>query len=144
MILQTNSKLLPAIQQYGCGYMVCAWYAIICRGWEIDDVRELNDKYKTAVSIGAMTDNCFVQDWTLLMRIVGLDAEYTGRHEPKDRICQTGEIEILRFPGHFVAGNGRGEVTYDPWGRSYAVQTGQVKSKRIFRIKDDKLWRVSA
>ena len=133
MILQTNPALPEVIRKYGCGLMAIIWHSARLGGMTVSGVSDVLDVYNEAVSHGAMDANCFIRNWDAVFSAAGLGTRYTGRHEPSDRNCAANEIEILRFPGHFVAGNGNGIVTYDPWGVSRAVSQ-PMKSKRIFRI----------
>lgn len=65
---------------------------------------------------------------------------YTVRHEAKDYRAKEGEIEILRYEwrrkgevsAHFVLGDGKGRVAYDPLDGANTVKNGVVESKRIF------------
>lgn len=72
--------------------------------------------------------------------VMGLVVEYTDRWENADRDCAPDEREILRmvYKGveHFVVGDGRGQVEWDPWSAtgSYTAKHGTVKDKRIFKI----------
>lgn len=60
--------------------------------------------------------------------------------------CEPGEREILRFErpqelgdtastdrAHFVVGDGKGRLYWDPYGDSHTVKAGKIVSKRIFR-----------
>ena len=133
MILQTNPRFPEVIRKYGCGLMAIIWHANRLGACSISGTADILDIYNDAVAHGAMDANCFIRNWDAVFAAAGLGTRYTGRHEPPDRNCGENEIEILRFPGHFVAGNGNGIVTYDPWGVSQAV-SNPLKSKRIFRV----------
>ena len=94
--------------------------------------------YFGAVQQGFMNTDCYVQDPTGFLHWLGWHATYTGVHEVPDYMCGANEVEILYFHhpdvgGHFVVGDGRGHVAYDPWGVSMAASRGDLKSKRIFR-----------
>jgi hypothetical protein len=133
MILQTNPALPEIIRKYGCGLMCIIWHSARLSGCTISGIADILDIYNESVSHGAMDANCFIRNWDAVFSAAGLGTEYTGRHEPADRDCRGTEIEILRFPGHFVAGDGRGNVTYDPWGVSRAISQ-PMRSKRIFKV----------
>lgn len=114
---------------------MCILWHVNRIAWEHFTVKQINGEiYTKLVDSGAMRANCFVEDWDEAFRLCGLPVQYTGRHEAPDYVCAHDEIEILRFPGHFVAGDGRGNVTYDPMGQSSAVKTGPLESKRVFRL----------
>lgn len=99
-----------------------------------------NSLYFKYVQQGTMTAQCFVKKPDTILRGLGLKATYTDRHEPPDYQCGPNEIEILYFThpvagGHFVCGDGKGNVTYDPWGVSKSATEGTLESKRIFRLE---------
>jgi hypothetical protein len=69
-----------------------------------------------------------------------------GHELPLDYVCKPGEREILRYErpaelgdtastdrAHFVTGDGKGVLIWDPYGDSRTVKVGKVVSKRIFR-----------
>lgn len=129
-----HPKLNKNIQKHGCGFLSILWHAVRKRRLTILDVDMINKLYDLIVPYGYMGENCFIHDWEKVFEMVGLHVEYTQRHEDPSRMCEKDEIEILRFPGHFVAGNGQGIVTYDSYGESAAVATGNMRSKRIFKV----------
>ena len=133
MILQRHPALNEEIREYGCGFMAALFHAVRFGKAVIDSIEDVESLYREAVRSSAMRRNCFIDDWDGLFTVFGLDARYTGRHESPTRECRDDEIEILRFPGHFVCGDGYGNVTYDPWGLSTAV-TKELQNKRIFKV----------
>lgn len=70
-----------------------------------------------------------------LTGVVWKKTHEAAEYQPKD-----GEFEILRYERksgsgtmvHFVVGDGRGEIEYDPMGESRTVREGSLVSKRIF------------
>lgn len=135
MILQTNPGLNEKVQEFGCAFMDILWFCVLEGALTINNLKDIEKLYNEAVRLNAMNKNCFILNWNETFRVGGLDVVYTDRHEPPDRMCEPDEIEILRFPGHFVAGNGQSVVTYDSYGRSRAVETGNLKNKRIFLVR---------
>jgi len=133
MILQTNKNLPKIIQKYGCGLMCVIWHSARLGACEISGVADIIKIYNRAIELGAMRANCYIEDWEGVFQAAGLDVAYTGRHETYSRTCADNEIEILRFPGHFIAGNGKGIRTYDSLGMS-AAGLKPMKTKRIFRV----------
>jgi hypothetical protein len=104
-----------------------------------DAVGEAMDTYWDAIDAGWMGEDCLVTDaGALLTRIAGRN--YTLHKEPADYQTQPGDIEILRFEvqktgvtySHFVLGDGKGGVAWDPWPGSLTVKNGKLQSKRIF------------
>ncbi len=98
---------------------------------------------------GVVTDRGFINDAGKLMSLsTGLPGwkcvKYGPGHGfPLETPIGQDEIEILRFgwdpPGgaeemaHFVVGDGKGNVAYDPYGDSLTVANGSLVSKRVFR-----------
>ena len=68
-----------------------------------------------------------------LMYRVGCRMVYDLTYE-----CQPGEQELLQWerPGwvHWVTGNGKGSVAYDPEGYSVTVREGKLVAKKIFTV----------
>jgi hypothetical protein len=139
MILQRDPRLRPEIQEWGCYYMCLLWWANKLTNIALD-TRIINHLFVTFDRHGWLLSDCFVQDPTAILQYLGVDAEYTDKHEPPTRQCGPHEFEIIKWvlprtgSAHFAAGNGRGTVTYDPWGISQAVTSGRLDSKRIFRL----------
>ena len=134
MILQDHPKLIAPIRESGCGFLSIIWHAVRLRKLLISDVDYINTLYGKIVPMGYMNEKCFIHDWEGVFRECKLPVKYTQRHEDPERVCAKGEIEILRYPGHFVAGNGQGVVTYDSYGESNAVANHPLHSKRIFKV----------
>ena len=136
MILQRDERLKKQIQDEGCYFMSILFlvnkYTNIKLSTEF-----INQIFDVLVSVKAMSPDCYILDPEDIFNYLGMDVEYTDQHEAPTRLCEDDEIEILYFfgpaGGHFVAGDGRGNVTYDPWGVSRAVTDGRLVSKRIFR-----------
>jgi len=60
------------------------------------------------------------------------------RMEAPDYECRAGEQELLQWerPGwtHWVTGDGKGNVAYDPEGYSVTVREGSLVAKKIFTV----------
>lgn len=69
----------------------------------------------------------------------GVDFTYLGKM-PATYICGPGEKEILEFFNvatgvtHFVLGDGKGGVAFDPYENSRTVREGKIVSKRPFKV----------
>ena len=91
-----------------------------------------------AIRRGFMQEGCYVLKPSKIFILAGLRCAYTGRHESPQRVTGPDEREILysrwKNYGHFVAGT-QNLVVYDPLGPSNVVKYGQLKSKRIFRLR---------
>jgi len=98
--------------------------------------------YRQAVQLDFMDEDCFVKvPENVLALAVG--GKWLVRHEPASYLPNKDESEILRFErkaekvySHFVVGDGKGNVIYDPLDTSQTVASGKLVSKRIvLRIK---------
>ena len=105
------------------------------------DTKELLRIKKEAMIRDYLRDDCYVLNPQGIFALAGLHCQYTGKHEPPDRIAAENEIEILYYRwkeyGHFVAGI-YGAVSYDPLGASSILRYGRLMSKRIFVLEDRK------
>ena len=96
--------------------------------------------YRQALSVGAMEDDCYIKDPPRLLSLVA-GGRWSVEHKPADYQTKGNELEILRFErkattktyAHFVVGDGRGQVAYDPLDNAQTVAQGKLVSKRIFK-----------
>jgi hypothetical protein len=138
MILQRDIRLRKEIKEDGC-YLMCLLYiANKYTNTPLSPQRINGTLWYKFLQDKFLDANCFIRDPGGILRAMGLKADYTGVHEKPTYPCKANEVEILYFEGpaggHFVCGDGRGNVTYDPWGVSRAVTEGRLVSKRIFRL----------
>jgi len=138
VILQKDGRLQTEIQKHGCYYMSLLWYANKFTNMSLSV--ELIDAalFKRFVINEWMSEGAYILDPEAILNWCGVKCYYTNKHEDPDVICGPTEFEILywRHPevgGHFTAGDGKGRVTYDPYGVSKAASEGTLMSKRIFR-----------
>jgi len=144
MIVQQDPYLKPLIRKYGCYYMSILFNVNrhTHRGF---DRKVINDLYDFFIGVDWMERDCYVKHPVEIFNYLGFQMR-SIRVEGADYICDSDEIEILKFErsyelrgevityGHFVCGNGCGVVTYDPSGISNAVRFGYLESKRIFSV----------
>jgi len=96
--------------------------------------------YRLALDKKYIDPDCYVRDPGAVLRLAAGE-KWEVRHEPANYIPWENEFEILRFErkttgttySHFVVGDGRGGVAYDPLGKSRTVAEGKLVSKRIVR-----------
>lgn len=137
-------KLAKALGETGC------YFFSILRLAEMEQALFHDPLYEAeiALSEGTMGADCFVKDAGRLLssttrqRWMCLKAG-PGHDLPIDYALKPGEREILRFElfvapdspplAHFVVGNGRNQVEWDPWPESRTVASGRLVSRRIFR-----------
>lgn len=139
MIWQRTVGMRPEIQEYGCYYMSIAWHAARQKPRIVFSVNILNEAYTDIVDEGWMLDDCYVKRPDKIFDYFGVAMEYRGKREA-GYICAPTELEInqwfyrLKNWHHFVAGDGRGHTTYDPWGISTTATAGDLVDKRVFRL----------
>jgi len=76
----------------------------------------------------------------LLLSLVA-GGKWAVSHQAAQYITRSDELEILRFErkaamktyAHFVVGDGRGQVAYDPLDNAQTVAAGTLASKRIIK-----------
>lgn len=139
MILQTNHKLKPQIQKYGCYLMSLLWLAD-----ERDVTPErVNLLYESFLKFKWINENCLILYPAKILGFFGvmtqqaMDSDAGVKMEPTYKPFPN-ELEIICYSmpkySHFVVGDGTGGIAYDPYGGSPAVTKGKLDSKRIFRI----------
>jgi len=77
-------------------------------------------------------------EWRVLKAGDGADSAGKPYDLPLAYVCDSREVEILRFEipeteGHFVLGDGLGAIAWDSFGKSITATRGKLVSKRIFR-----------
>lgn len=135
--LQTDSAFPESYNRFGCYVHSIAKIAYEYESWS-GRPSELNAIVEEAVKVGVVTENMKVMYPDRLFEMFGLNVTFTQKHEEPDRICKDGEVEVLFFTAgtlqHFVVGDGKGNVKWDPYGDSKTVREGSLKSKRIFKV----------
>ena len=146
MILQRDPRLLPEIREQGCYFMSILFFINKFTNTQWTG-NKINQFYRTMVHIGAIMadadfttvsdDDSTIIDPDKIFLMKGCNVRYNNRHDPPDYVCNDNEFEILKLvyqgKAHFVCGDGKGNVTYDPWGESETAKKGYLHSKRIFR-----------
>lgn len=158
MILQIDSRFdsEPDIQKYGCHYLSLLFLinrcgnvplsvGIITATFHLLSTQRASyqpDEHVVTYVIGAQ---CAMNNPDDIVAQFDMKSVATCRFEGADYICKTGEQELLQFtrpmdgePGkswwHWVAGDGKGNVAYDPEGYSLTVRDGTLARKKIFSI----------
>ncbi len=133
MILQTDKRLVPQINEYGCYFMSILFLVNKHTGLQLSP-RKINGLYHEIIDRGFMDKNCYINNPQAIFYYLGLHADYTDRHEKADYFTGKNEIEILCFQRtgyrHFMVGN-EGVIAFDPMGNSTG---GYLLSKRIFKL----------
>jgi hypothetical protein len=123
------------IREYGCYLMCLLWLGNKLNNVPLSASLISEDLYVKYQKHGWMDEECFIKQPVKILNDLGVDVT-TVRKVPADHE-PLGRLEILYFRhaelgGHFVAGDGHGNVTYDPWGVSRAATEGTLESKRVF------------
>lgn len=121
-----------AIGQSGC-YFLCLLKLVGRHG-------DALGIYYNARKANAIDDECWVSNPGIILSLAA-GGKWDVRHAPKDYVVERGELEILRYErrtsagvmGHFVVGDFKGGVLWDPKGDSLTVAQGHLVSKRIVR-----------
>lgn len=96
--------------------------------------------YRQSVQLGAMREDCYILDPGKVLSLA-VGGSWNVRHESAGYLPTSDEWEILRYErkttsttyAHFVVGDGRGQVAYDPLDKSQTVALGELVSKRIVK-----------
>lgn len=125
--------------------MMAPWFASVYTRRPFS-AEEINELYVEGQRFGVIGERAYVLSWVDLFLHFGLSV-VTARHDKPDYLVEANELEILYFHHkrhdwwHFVAGDGFGNVTYDPWGSagpgyrfSRSVEEGELHSKRILLL----------
>lgn len=148
MILQTDTRMHPQINEYGCYLLSILWFGVMHTKLQLSAEMISGQIYPRFVKRGFMTDTCFIERPVAIFDFLNMGVEMIyvdGSHRvPADRKTMPDEIEILRYkvPGsisHFIAGNGLSQPAYDPYGLSRSVREGRLMDKRVFRFTDGRL-----
>ena len=144
MIYQTYSLLVKNVNRFGC-YLMSILFHVQQKEGRTFSAEDVNLIYNFLTKeTGIMEKDCFIIDPPLLFTILGLPMKSVIKAHALF-YTNAGQLEILRFErtytngkgkiityGHFCAGDGNGNVLYDPAGNSNAVKYGRLESKRIF------------
>lgn len=135
---ESRQAVMKILGEYGCYYLSVIHLA-----------EEITNKRIDAVEffVKALRNKWLDNEATMLMpnTILGslTNAEFDVIITDAAYQAEDSEYEILLFKNetakgtyrHFVLGNGKGQVAYDPLGNSNAVAQGALAEKRIFRRK---------
>lgn len=146
MILQKDKRYtIEPLKRYGCYFHCIAFLANKYVNCDLS-VEIMEEKYKLAVNLGYMDVDCYIKRPDAIFRLFGFPVAYLGKQPSSYLPGPNEEIEILCFKRtyqsggkpvtykHFVVGDGRGHVAYDPQGNSNAVKYGNLVSKRVFKV----------
>ena len=111
VIRQTDSRLNSNIRRYGDAFLCICWIG------GVNTIEGILQNYNTAIKNNWMNGACQVS----FGKIIKLTNAYRWAEKSKDYVCGPNEKEILychnvgKFVySHYVVGNGRGGIEYDP------------------------------
>lgn len=123
-----NSVFGDDIRYAGSGFMSVCWIG------RVNDANTCAEIYHQAVSEGSMRNDGWINDW----HMESLTKATEHSQESCLYECQEGEKEILECRSatgsHYVVGNGKDEIEYDPMYHGYVSYTDCV-AKHIYRFK---------
>ena len=149
MVYQFDPELGPFLKEWGCYF--CSLLRIV----EEQTGKKFGAQETRAIYIASMMtgiiskevydengkplDGCTVLDPDTLIHIAG--GKGTVRKvDGSGYQVATGESQVLRFHNprtgfaHFVVGDGKGKVKWDPLESSVTVREGQIVDQRIIKI----------
>jgi hypothetical protein len=129
---ESRQKVMKTLGEYGDYFLSVVHLA-----------EEITDRRIDAVMVFVKAlENKWLDDEATMLCPDAILSDLTGKKfsvmvEKTAYIPRAGEYEILLFKSgsaqHFVLGDNRGNVAYDPLGNSNAVAEGSLTGKRIFR-----------
>lgn len=133
--LEPRQRIMEILGKAGCYFLSIIHLAEYCTKERIDAI----EQFLIALSDGNVQQDCFVvHPDKILSDITGIG--WGAKKVTADYVPGPDELEILRFErqevgnqiGHFVVGDGKGKISYDPYGDSKTVREGVLVSKRVF------------
>lgn len=125
-VYQYDSRFNKNIQNYGCAFMS------LCYLGGINSIEGCTNQYNRAINNGWMRSDCYIYSWDSMKFIANAkyfkwaDRNYNPKSNEKEILqCHTNNGGM-----HFVVGNGKGGIEYDP-ARNF-VTYSQRDNKRIY------------
>lgn len=144
MIRQSDPAMPAEVQIFGC-YFCSVLYLAEMRTGKVFDADRVMAIYKAAKRSGILGEECYVAKPVDLFALAGVNLRDVVKAD-NNVIPGPGGFELLHFHraantpagmknkmhDHFVAGDGHGQVAFDPLGQSLTVRWGYLQNKRIF------------
>jgi len=115
--LQTDPRLLPVVQKYGCALLDCCYLSAV--DFQPSDVNEM---FMELRQVGEVDDECTINSWMNVLESVSVHLQFKTI-APIDYVCLASEREILKWylsnveEDHFTVGNGAGMTKWDSMNR---------------------------
>ena len=135
---EPRQKILLNLGEGGC-YLLCL--IRLAESLLGDRYLDAVPTYQQAIDQKNLQPDCTVLDPAAIMQTLYGGRWYYHKEGPTYE-CGPAEFEILRYEhptpkqiySHFVLGDRKGNVKYDPLGESHTVADGYLVSKRILRL----------
>jgi len=135
-MLRQNDERLNPISTWGCAFCSLLYHIekVIGRLFTPKEILEL---WIRNYQEGDIDIESSMEKWQGVINDITDRLTYLG-HFSANYVPAEDELEILLFQRpdgfkHFVVGDGKGGVEWDPYENSRTVREGEVVSKRIFR-----------
>ena len=137
MIYQNTRGMTLEIREHGCYFMSLINLAIRYTQQTITPM-EIVARFREFKNAGYIGTDSYIINPEMILKKMGFSAEYVGKF-PAGYNTKPNQAEILLFRNgeidHFVVGDGKGHVSYDPWApHSQTATYGELIGKRIFNI----------
>lgn len=128
-----EQNISTALGKSGCYFFSILRLASNITGKQFNAIEE----YKTFTNNGWMGEDCFIADPEKIMEKL-TNKKWKVSIRQSSYVCKEKEYEILKYVykiGHFVLGDRKGNVLYDPYMNSETVAKGRIESKRVFQMQ---------
>ena len=142
---QTDPLFPEDVNKWGCALLCIAKIAYEELGFTPGSKEEIVKRVlavrQVGIREGYLDEELTILDYNKVFLLFGLIVMYTDKHEPVYLMCDDKEREMLYMEfdgqGHFVCGDGRSQVKWDPYSKkgSRTAKYGRVVNKRIFEVK---------
>jgi hypothetical protein len=115
---QTDPRLNPKIQQFGCALLDAHYIAPT-----LFTPEDVNSMYEELLGVGFINADCLILDWEKVLWSIGANMHF-AKKAPKEYICAPGEREILKWylwnvkENHFTVGDGSSNTAWDSMNRA--------------------------
>jgi hypothetical protein len=133
---QTDKKLLPKIQTFGCALLDCMY--LTNDNFTQDDV---NNMYKALLNVNFIDEDCTILSWQNVLWSISPYFAFKKK-VGKTYVCEVNERDIIKWylgsinENHFTCGDGAGKTTWDSMNRPdvMALPTTTFVERVIVRV----------
>ena len=115
---QTDPRLDPKVQKYGCAFLSACYVAP--QEFQPEDVNEI---FRNMKIVGFLNDNSRIEDWDKVLWSIAPSLRIKWKTSSWDYVCNPGEREIIKWylsnvkENHFTVGNGHSVTAWDSMNR---------------------------